>query len=329
MASLSIKEISEIRASVRAQKQAEEKTLNDRIGELRKERSGLFTKYGDLEKARFAEVEADGELDMARRSEIKTELAAQKREEETEIDVETRKLVEEKSALYGKYHAMEKEMIAAAEQGEEPADEAMSDEPTVSEPIEPAAEPEEVAEEQEEVEEAREPEGLVEEELSNPEAAMEAENEVSEEALPPVVESAPAETAVAVPKPEPAVAAKPAAVPPVIEVEPEGPAVVALELVSVETGKSESLRATLDVSQAWLRGFAGEDSAYASSPQFRVVRDDSNAWHLEKTSPKNPTFLNGAEPDADRVPLSPGDVISIGSRKGNPDKMKLEVKFGD
>ena len=46
-------------------------------------------------------------------------------------------------------------MIAAAEQGEESADEAMSDEPTVSEPIEPAAEPEEVAEEQEEVEEAR------------------------------------------------------------------------------------------------------------------------------------------------------------------------------
>ena len=89
------------------------------------------------------------------------------------------------------------------------------------------------------------------------------------------------------------------------------------------------LRANLDVTQNWLKGFAGEDAQYACSPQFKLLREE-NQWLLEKIPrAKNPTFVNGTEPSKTRSTLKNDDVISIGSRKGNPDKLSITVILED
>jgi hypothetical protein len=102
-----------------------------------------------------------------------------------------------------------------------------------------------------------------------------------------------------------------------------------IKLVSSDTGKAEVLRANLDVTQNWLKGFAGEDAQYACSPQFKLLREE-NQWLLEKVPrAKNPTFVNGTEPSETRSTLKNDDVISIGSRKGNPDKLRITVILED
>ena len=100
-------------------------------------------------------------------------------------------------------------------------------------------------------------------------------------------------------------------------------------MVSSDTGKAEVLRANLDVTQNWLKGFAGEDAQYACSPQFKLLREEDQ-WLLEKAPrAKNPTFVNGTEPSETRSTLKNDDVISIGSRKGNPDKLRITVSLED
>ena len=99
-----------------------------------------------------------------------------------------------------------------------------------------------------------------------------------------------------------------------------------LVLDSVDTGKTETLRAPLEITQAWLKAFAGEDAQFASSPQFRLLRNGENQWMLQPVArAKNPTFLNGRDPGEGPVALNDGDTLSIGSRKGNPDRMKIRV----
>lgn len=99
-----------------------------------------------------------------------------------------------------------------------------------------------------------------------------------------------------------------------------------LVLESKDTGKTETLRAPLEITQAWLRSFGGEDAQFASSPQFKLSRNGENQWLLETVRrAKNPTFINGKEALDGNTPLNHEDMISIGSRKGNPDRLKIRV----
>lgn len=100
-----------------------------------------------------------------------------------------------------------------------------------------------------------------------------------------------------------------------------------LKLVSVDTeGESKKIKLSLVVGKKLLNEFAGEDAQFASEPQFRVSPNVLKEWVLETIkSAKNPTFINGSEPVEDQTVLQQGDIITIGSRKGNKDKMKLIV----
>ena len=101
-----------------------------------------------------------------------------------------------------------------------------------------------------------------------------------------------------------------------------------LKLVSIDTeGESKKIKLNLVVGKKLLTEFAGEDAQFASEPQFRVFPNPLKEWVLEIVkSAKNPTFINGSEPIADQTVLQQGDIISIGSKKGSEDKMKLMVQ---
>ena len=98
-----------------------------------------------------------------------------------------------------------------------------------------------------------------------------------------------------------------------------------ITLTSLDTGKARTLRTSLEASQSWLKEFSGEDSDYASSPQFGIVRDESDKWIITRATPKNPTYFNGEELLQDSVLLKSGDIISIGSKDKNLGKMRLEI----
>ena len=98
-----------------------------------------------------------------------------------------------------------------------------------------------------------------------------------------------------------------------------------ITLTSIDTGKARTLRASLEASQSWLKEFSGEESDYASSPQFGIVRDEADKWIITRATPKNPTYLNGEELLQDSVSLKSGDIISIGSKDENLGKMRLEI----
>ena len=100
-----------------------------------------------------------------------------------------------------------------------------------------------------------------------------------------------------------------------------------LKLVSTDTGReSRKIKLKLAFGKKLLDEFAGEDAQFASEPQFRGFPNPLKQWVLETVqSVKNPTFINGSEPIEDQTVLHQGDIISIGSRRGNEDKMKLMV----
>ncbi len=88
-----------------------------------------------------------------------------------------------------------------------------------------------------------------------------------------------------------------------------------------ESAYKLSMNISTTCSQALLKDVGGEDSRYASSPQFEIVRDDTEGcwWIRHDESATNPTCVNG-EPVTEPHRLDTGDVISIG-----PEKMKLCV----
>ena len=102
-----------------------------------------------------------------------------------------------------------------------------------------------------------------------------------------------------------------------------------LKLLSIETkGESKKIKLSLIIGKKLLAEFAGKDAQFASEPQFRVFPNPLKEWVLETVKgAKNPTFINGSEPIEDQTVLQQGDIISIGSKKGNEDKMKLMVHF--
>ena len=103
-----------------------------------------------------------------------------------------------------------------------------------------------------------------------------------------------------------------------------------LKLVSIDTeGESKNIKLELFVGKKLLAEFAGDDVKFASEPQFQVFPNSSKEWVLQIVkSAKNPTFINGSKPIENDTVLRQGDIISIGSRRGNEDKMKLMVHLG-
>ena len=94
-----------------------------------------------------------------------------------------------------------------------------------------------------------------------------------------------------------------------------------LVLIGSETGKS--LRMTIDtiVGKHLLSGIGGDDSRYASEPQFHFVKDLAfGRWLVvHDSSAKNPTFLNGRLLSVP-TPLEAEAVLTIG-----PERLKLKV----
>jgi hypothetical protein len=103
---------------------------------------------------------------------------------------------------------------------------------------------------------------------------------------------------------------------------------VALKLVSEETGQEKTLNLRLKFGTVILKSFAGDGAQYAAEPQFSIFPNADMEWVLEKVKKvKNPTFHNGAELAEDTVVLKSGDTISIGSRTGDAQVMKLKVEL--
>ena len=97
-----------------------------------------------------------------------------------------------------------------------------------------------------------------------------------------------------------------------------------LKLVSEDTGETRTFKLQLELGRGLLKTFAGDDAQYAAEPQFRIFPNSSKEWVLEKI-PRltNPTLHNGVEPTDDQVVLKNNDIISIGSRTSDVQKMKL------
>lgn len=97
-------------------------------------------------------------------------------------------------------------------------------------------------------------------------------------------------------------------------------------LIACETNRQIVMSVDTTVDKHLLRSFAGDDAAYASSPQFRIYKDAAlGGWALEHdAAAKNPTFCNGAAVSGGTVLLSDGCTVSIG-----PDRMQLVVRIED
>jgi len=97
-----------------------------------------------------------------------------------------------------------------------------------------------------------------------------------------------------------------------------------LVLASAETGKEIKTNIDMVAGKNLLKTFAGDESRFASEPQFKLTRDAAlGGWAIQAvTGATNPTFYNGAALPETAVKLDEGGVISIG-----PEKMKLTVKL--
>lgn len=95
-----------------------------------------------------------------------------------------------------------------------------------------------------------------------------------------------------------------------------------LTLTSEETDKSLVFGIGTVVSKYLLAGVESADVRYASSAQFKVLRDETAVvWKVQHDpSATNPTFLNGGALESPST-LKSGDILSIGI-----ERLKLRVK---
>ena len=96
-----------------------------------------------------------------------------------------------------------------------------------------------------------------------------------------------------------------------------------LVLIGSETGKSLCMTIDTIVGKRLLSGIGGEDSRYASEPQFHFVKDLTHGRWLvvHDSGAKNPTFLNGRLLSAP-TPIEAEAVLTIG-----PERLKLKVNI--
>jgi hypothetical protein len=97
-------------------------------------------------------------------------------------------------------------------------------------------------------------------------------------------------------------------------------------LTSSATGKQITISVETTVGKYLLKSFAGEESVFASEPQFRIYKDQGlGSWAIQHLDgAKNPTFCDGASVISAPTPLHDGSVVSIG-----PERMKLSVRLED
>ncbi|HEV2146412.1 MAG TPA: hypothetical protein VGR37_03255 [Longimicrobiaceae bacterium] len=94
-------------------------------------------------------------------------------------------------------------------------------------------------------------------------------------------------------------------------------------LVSEHTSQRLTVAVDTPVGKRLLRGIAGDDSVYASEPQFLLSRDlVEGGWRIAPApGAVNPTFLNGAELTEPSAALEHGATLSIG-----PERLRLRVE---
>lgn len=84
------------------------------------------------------------------------------------------------------------------------------------------------------------------------------------------------------------------------------------------------IRVTTVVGRTMLQKL-GDDSRYAATEQYRLVRE-GGSWFIEHVAPKgNQTIVNGRQVTT-RVALVPGDRISIGNAERGIEKLTLQVE---
>lgn len=78
------------------------------------------------------------------------------------------------------------------------------------------------------------------------------------------------------------------------------------------------------VGRSLLKRAVGDESRFASEPQFHLKRCEDNATWLIKQEPKalNPTLIDGIAITCEGTKLAAGSEITIG-----PDKARLRVKI--
>ncbi|NBQ67632.1 MAG: hypothetical protein EBU46_01895 [Nitrosomonadaceae bacterium] len=94
-------------------------------------------------------------------------------------------------------------------------------------------------------------------------------------------------------------------------------------LIGTETGKCISMTIDTIVGKRLLSGIGGDDSRYASEPQFHLVKDLAHGRWLvvHDSGAKNPTFLNGRLLSVP-TPIEAEAVLTIG-----PERLKLKVSI--
>ena len=97
-----------------------------------------------------------------------------------------------------------------------------------------------------------------------------------------------------------------------------------LVLVAEASGTSTEVRIRTEVGKYLLRTLVGEESRFASDPQFCFLHDEATgAWSIQHDArAANPTCLDGAPLTAEPAPLADGAIISIGPARA---KLKVEV----
>lgn len=97
-------------------------------------------------------------------------------------------------------------------------------------------------------------------------------------------------------------------------------------LTSEATGKKLRMHISTPVGRSLLRTLAEGDAAYASEPQFEIVRDEERgAWMIRHSAgARNPTYFNDLKIGDEMPSLADGAHISIGR-----ERMKLTVNLED
>jgi hypothetical protein len=101
---------------------------------------------------------------------------------------------------------------------------------------------------------------------------------------------------------------------------------VRVVLTSEATGKKLRMHVSTPVGQSLLRTIADGEAAYASEPQFEIVKDEERgAWLIRHSvAARNPTYFNGLKIGEDTPSLAEGARITIGQ-----ERTKLTVSLED